>query len=508
VLAVALPWIGLLAVLPNCQPKPVRNEVLVVVNGASPLSVATGAYYAQRRGVPAANVLTIDYALPDPALGQTGPETTTTSRFDADIRGPIEDFLVGEDLVDDIHVIVLAPGIPHRLAAAPCALDALYLRDCPRASVDAELAVLFSDLVGAGGRGADGEAANPYFGSQLPFAQWRAQNPDAPLRYLVARLAGYQTPVEPNSGVPVDVKFLIDRAAEHVPGGKALVDEDPSRPDPLEPGNLLLLAPAAAAFGALGLPLQHDTTNTFVSDATGLVAYASWGSNDGGDAGPPFYGPIGGRRYPGTFLPQSVAVDVVSTNARTFVYPPTYGQSLVADLVRHGVAGAAGNAYEPLLSGVARPHVLLRSYFRGAPAIEAHYRAVPYLSWMNVWVGDPLMTYLSPPPATNDADGDGVPDASDRCTLVPNANQRDTDGDGYGNLCDADVDNDGRVTTSWGVVSPPSARGDLEDIQVTASGGGYVAHHDLDGDGSVDELDASIAGMLLYLPPGPSGLHP
>ena len=46
---------------------------------------------------------------------------------------------------------------------------------------------------------------------------------------------------------------------------------------------------------------------------------------------------------------------------------------------------------------------------------------------------------------TSDTDGDGVIDASDNCPLTANANQRDTDGDGLGSLCDADLDNDGVV---------------------------------------------------------------
>lgn len=49
-----------------------------------------------------------------------------------------------------------------------------------------------------------------------------------------------------------------------------------------------------------------------------------------------------------------------------------------------------------------------------------------------------------------DADGDGVPDASDNCPSSPNPDQADSDGDGIGNACDAcpldagnDVDADG-----------------------------------------------------------------
>ena len=41
-----------------------------------------------------------------------------------------------------------------------------------------------------------------------------------------------------------------------------------------------------------------------------------------------------------------------------------------------------------------------------------------------------------------DADGDGILDGVDNCVLVPNANQHNSDADAFGNMCDADYNND------------------------------------------------------------------
>jgi uncharacterized protein (TIGR03790 family) len=496
------------------RPRASHPEILIVVNGQSPMSVAIGEYYRQRRNVPAANVVTLNVPIVDPNLGNNPQQTITHASFETNIRTPIQTFLTTNGLVDQIEYIVIASGVPHRVTPssttpANCELSyAQYLRDCGRASVDAELAVLFSTLPGAGGIGQNGEARNPYFDSATPFASWRDANPSAPLKYLVARLAGFQTPVDAETGIPSDVKALIDRGQGTATPGPVLIDQDPSQSLGLRASNRVWLDAAADALVEVGATVQNDATNTFVSNATGLVGYASWGSNDDADPGAPFYGLIGGATYPGSFGVRSIAADLVSTSARTFVTPATFGQSLSADLVKLGAAGVTGAAWEPFAVGLARAPILFRNYFTGTRAIEAYYRSVPYLSWMTVWIGDPLMLAPSLHLPTADRDGDGIADPSDNCLDLANPDQRDTDGDDYGNLCDGDLDNDGVVTTSWGVTTPPSARGDVEEIQLTVQASGYVNHQDLDGDSDVDADDVSIASHRLFFPPGPSGHHP
>jgi len=62
-----------------------------------------------------------------------------------------------------------------------------------------------------------------------------------------------------------------------------------------------------------------------------------------------------------------------------------------------------------------------------------------------------LLTNLGPKSGSPDGDGDGIPDETDNCPAVSNADQMDSDGDGLGDACDeptpTDTDNDGVIDT-------------------------------------------------------------
>lgn len=94
-----------------------------------------------------------------------------------------------------------------------------------------------------------------------------------------------------------------------------------------------------------------------------------------------------------------------------------------------------------------------------------------------------------------DADNDQVDDGSDNCLGVANSSQRDSDGDGYGNICDADLDNNGRVN--------------FADLAMFRSAFGTAdSNYDLNGDGRVNFADLAVLKSLFGKPPGPSAIAP
>ncbi|MEL7448441.1 MAG: hypothetical protein AAFN78_04485 [Pseudomonadota bacterium] len=92
-----------------------------------------------------------------------------------------------------------------------------------------------------------------------------------------------------------------------------------------------------------------------------------------------------------------------------------------------------------------------------------------------------------------DTDADGVNDAADNCTDVANPSQRDTNNDGIGNACDADLNNDCAVNFA--------DVGAMKAVFFTTD-----ADADLNGNGTVNFIDLAVLKAAIFLPPGPSGI--
>ena len=89
-----------------------------------------------------------------------------------------------------------------------------------------------------------------------------------------------------------------------------------------------------------------------------------------------------------------------------------------------------------------------------------------------------------------DTDLDGIHDLADNCLQTANPDQLDSNGDGYGNACDPDLDGDNDVDTA-----------DLALMK--AAFFGSDADADLDGSGGVDFLDLGVMASFYGGAPGP-----
>ncbi|MFK8031937.1 MAG: thrombospondin type 3 repeat-containing protein [Gammaproteobacteria bacterium] len=111
-----------------------------------------------------------------------------------------------------------------------------------------------------------------------------------------------------------------------------------------------------------------------------------------------------------------------------------------------------------------------------------------------VYDGSVTITYVYDDGVSEpDADGDGVFDATDNCLTVANADQTDVDGDGIGNICDLDFNND-CVTNFLDFAALASAFGPVMGNEVL----------DANSDGSINFLDIALYTQYHLQPPGPS----
>ena len=366
------------------------DEVLLVRNDNSPVSTALAADYAARRHV--THIVAIRCA--DSATN-TDNETITLAGFTSSIADPIRAYLAVHTNID---FIVLTKGIPIRITGSDMGSCDEHSQ-APRQtrghpSVDSTLAALgYSELPGTlkidiTGSGAIGCAySNRYWNATEPFSHARYGG------YLVTRLDGY---------TEAQAEDLTRQAlaAEHgLTAGKVLFDVQPifglgdkaGQPAPISG----LVIPRESDWGTYnadmqdahdllvkrGVPDELDLSETFVGQRTNLLGYFSWGSND--------------ARYSSAayqtlyFAPGSLADTAVSTSGRTFL-PTSGGQSLLEDLIAHGLTCGKGYVDEPLLQANASPTIVMDRYTSGYTMAESFYAASHFVGWEDVIVGDPL----------------------------------------------------------------------------------------------------------------------
>jgi len=356
----------LLFFAPVLVPAQTAENVLVVVNDSSPLSLNIGQYYTERRRIPLQNIC---------RLHLTTDEEISRNTYNLDLAAKIATFLKSRHLEEKILYIVTTSGLPLRIQGSGGLTG-------DTASVDSELALLYLGLHGRQYR-LDGPLRNPFFGARS--ASFR--HPGFPM-YLVTRLTGYDF---------AEVRGIIDRALLARNRGRFVIDLKSH--DNAEGNNWLRSAAASLPPDRVVL----DESEKVLYNQPDVIGYASWGSNDPNRKE---------RDLHFDWLPGAIMTEFVSTNGRTFARPPetwnlgTWNarstwfagspQSMTADYIHDGATGASGHVSEPYLQFTPRPDLLLPAYYQGRNLAESYYLAIPALSWMNIVVGDPLCAIGKP----------------------------------------------------------------------------------------------------------------
>jgi uncharacterized protein (TIGR03790 family) len=346
------------------------TNVLVVVNDASPDSKLIATHYVAARKIPPTNIVHIR----TPAV-----DDIERRRYEFDIEVPILRHITATAAHDRILYIVLTKGTPLRIRGTTGLRGAL-------ASVDSELTLLYQKLLGSRVIPA-GRLANPYFHGDKPLPDMMPFSHLRHSMYLVTRLDGFTA---------ADVIGLIDRAVAPSRDGVFVLDQ---RAETKPSNGNVWLEQAAQRLSAGGMSKRVllESTATVATNHKPVLGYFSWGSNDAA---------VSHRKFGLGFSPGALAGMFVSTDARTFTEPPsewgvgkwgdtrTYfhgsPQSLAGDLIREGVTGVSGHVAEPYLDATVRPQILFPAYASGFNLAESYYLAIPYLSWQNLVIGDPL----------------------------------------------------------------------------------------------------------------------
>ena len=236
--------------------------------------------------------------------------------------------------------------------------------------------------------------------------------------------------------------------------------------------------------GAVASPFTIDAV-TFSADALGVVSLVPFGANGTEVEGNAIVTLDSATITSGPYLPMTLEFSPPVAQAGFGLWDPNFqGNTLTAfdDQGAELASVAITDLFAPGGGGAT---------FIGFVSDEANIASLVFtpVSTGEFYAIDNLLyTTELPPP---DADGDCVLDVDDNCRDLANADQRDSNADGYGNVCDADLNDDCIVNAL-----------DLGLLKLQFFGAGPDA--DFDGDGVVNVVDLGIMRSLFFDPPGPS----
>lgn len=371
------------------------ENVLLLVDPSSPVSMQVANHYRAARDIPDRNVV---YIAPNPG---------NYSSFPTSVRPAFLGTLANQKIGDHVDYVVLTPGVGFYMNASGIVTDGCSAVNRFAVTAPYALAQLYSTVP----TGISSQASNAYSSTSNDSAiafdantSWSggAPFPAGSARFYIATMLGWDGI---NGNTTAEILSMIDRsvaADESHPSGTFYFCQtnDIARSGPRHgfyPG-------AVASITALGLNAQHLMADLPPSNSTctGIMT----GLAD------PLIDATPLALVPGAFC------DHLTSYAGTF---DGGGQTKCSRWIAKGASGSSGTVEEPCNYPGKFPHARLHVYYAAGLSLgEAWFRSLAYLPFQQIFVGDPLTrpwSYL-PTPALA-----GVPatPASGTIVLVPSA---------------------------------------------------------------------------------------
>jgi uncharacterized protein (TIGR03790 family) len=364
------------AVLLPLAGQDLAERVVILANESDPESLELARYYAEKRGIPQANII---------ALNLPRQETISWREFIESIFNPLQARLVQDGWIDalptqlkDEHgrakfiisghrmsFLVATRGVPLRIAHDPTRLGEALAERFPapfrtnQASVDSELALLPRT----------GGEINAF----IPNPLFQRPRPALLEEGTVLRVSRLDGPTLADCFAMIDGALAAERDGLL---GRAYVDVGGPHPE----GDRWL-EETAAQLEQMGFEVTTETTRglfglTDRMDAP--AAYFGWYASS-------LTGPFLNEGF--QFPPGAIALHIHSFSATTLRSANT---GWCGPLIARRVAATVGNVYEPYLQFSHQPHLLVQALREGKTFGEAAFFSLPALSWQAIALGDPL----------------------------------------------------------------------------------------------------------------------
>jgi uncharacterized protein (TIGR03790 family) len=358
------------AFVPHARAVPGPDTTAIIANANVPESVALAMRYAEARDVPSGQVCLLD--VPDAI-------DIPIETFRTNVMAALETCLTDAGAIERLEAVVVMRGIPLRVSWEAEGRSW-------RSSLAAALGVWKSTMAGAEllGRVGNGTLADCGGG---PCYRARFVNP---IRAGVFH-PGWTMTMDGVEWRPLLVTMLHGRTYEDA--GRLLTSAIEGDAMGGARGEFLFMRGADPA-RAWRDPDNPDAIVDLMARGFTDVREVPFDANLTGHTLAAFFtgtASIGETIEGNTFLPGSIVDNVTSFGA----VPENFAESgevqvSIARWVAQGVAGVHGTTDEPLADAFPRRRVVV-AYADGATLAESYLRAMPYVYWHNLVLGDPML---------------------------------------------------------------------------------------------------------------------